>query len=216
MNEKTLHSLETMPFFTKAALLTLERISDNALSQNLKRWVKNGRLLRLKNGLFVSKTFRDRTLNSPGYIELIANTLTSPSYVSLEYVLQRYSLLTEATYAVTSVTTKSSRRFGNAIGTFVYHTVSKNLYFGFEKKTFGKNIYFEASPAKALFDFLYLRLPNLDVKDFRAIEELRINWDLLSPEHFRELGDVVIRGGIQKMAAVFALVKKEFYGHADR
>lgn len=215
MKEKILNLLENMPFFKKAALLSLEQVSDNALSQNLKRWVRNGLLLRLKNGLFVSKTFRDRTLNSPGYIELIAGTLLSPSYVSLEYVLQKHGLLTEATYTITSVTTKSSRRFNNAIGTFVYHTVARTLYFGFEKKAFGKNIYFEARPAKALFDFLYLRLSRLDPADPSGIEELRINWDLLPVEAFHELGDIINKSGIKKMMAIHEVISKEFYGHAD-
>ena len=215
MNKKILNSLEVLPFFKKTALLTLESLTDNALNQNLKRWVKNGLLLRLKNGLYVSKTFRDRSLNSRGYIELIAGTLLFPSYVSLEYILQKHNLLTEATYTITSVTTKSGRRFSNDIGTFVYHTLAKHLYFGFEKRQFGKNIYFEARPAKALFDFLYLRLPSLHLEDLSSIEELRINWDLLSLESFHELGEIVKKSGIKKMAKIFILITKELYGHVN-
>lgn len=213
MKEKNLDLLEKMPFFNRASLLTLERISNNALSQNLGRWNRNGRILRLKNGLYVTKTFRDRSLNSPGYVELIAGTLLNPSYLSLEYVLQRHGLLTEATYAVTSMTPKSGRRFSNAIGTFVYHSISEALYFGFEKKSFGKNIYFEASLPKALFDFLYLRLSHLDPNDSSPIEELRINWDLLPQDAFAELNEIIKKSSIKKMAAIFALIAKEFYGH---
>jgi hypothetical protein len=178
--------------------------------------VKKGLILRLKNGLFVSKTFRDRTMSSPGYIELIASALLSPSYVSLEYVLQKHNLLTEATYAITSVTTKSSRRFNNGVGTFVYHTVIKNLYFGFEKKTFGRNVYSEARPAKALFDFLYLRSASLDPMVPSTVDELRINWGLLAPSSYGELGDMIKKCGIKKMAAIFDLITKEFYGHTHR
>ena len=207
MKENILKTFESLPFFTKTALLTLERISENALNQNLKRWVKNGLIIRLKNGLYMSKTFRDRSLNSTGFVELIAGTLLFPSYVSLEYVLQKHHLLTEGTYTITSVTTKSGRRFNNSLGTFVYHTLTKDLYFGFEKKTFGKNIYFEARPAKALFDFLYLRLPSLDPEDWRSIEELRINWSFLTLESRQELGKIVKRSGIKKMM--------EIYGHIN-
>lgn len=214
MKETTLHLLETLPFFSKASLLTLGDISDNTLSQNMKRWVKNGLLIRLKNGLFVTKTYRDRMLSNPGYIELIAGTLLAPSYLSLDYVLQKQGLLTEATYTISSVTLKSSRRFHNDMGTFVYHTVSNPLYFGFEKKTFGKNTYYEARPAKALFDFLYLRLGALQPTDSSSINELRINWELLPREAFDELGDIIKKSGIKKMAAIYAVIAREFYGYS--
>lgn len=214
MKETSLHRLDTMPFFSKASLQTLGNVSDNALSQNLKRWVKNGLLIRLKNGLFVTKTYRDRTLSSQGYVELVAGALLAPSYVSLEYVLQKHGLLTEATYTITSVITKSGRRFHNPIGTFVYHTVSKDLYFGFEKKIFGKNTYYEARPAKALFDFLYLRLGSLQPADSSSIDELRINWGSLSREAFDELGEIIRKSGIKKMAAIYAVISREFYGHS--
>lgn len=216
MNIKTLNPLELMPFFTKRALLSLEKIRDNALSQNLKRWIHAGKVLRLKNGLYVTKTFADRSAKEAAYIELLAGTLLSPSYLSLEYVLQKHNLLTEGTFTVTSVSIKSPRRFVNSFGTFTYKTVSPKYYFGFEQKRFGKNIYYEASPSKALFDLLYLKPAIIDPEDPSTIEELRINWSELSVKEFKNFCKLAEACGIRKMQKTQAMIKKKFYGNPGR
>src|SRR3989338_4480906 len=174
MNEKTINKLESLQFFTKSALLAFAPAKTEALNQNIKRWTRNGLILRLKNGLYVTKTYMDRSMHDVAYLELVANKLVIPSYLSLEYVLQKHNLLTEATFAFTSVALKSTRRFVNNLGSFYYHSVKADLFFGFETKHYGKNVIFEATPAKALFDYLYLHAPNLESE--REIDELRINW----------------------------------------
>ena len=50
----------------------------------------------------------------------------------------------------------------NKLGSFYYHSVKRDLFFGFETKRYGKNVIYEASLAKALFDYLYLRMTDLD------------------------------------------------------
>lgn len=214
MNELVVKSLEGLPFFTKSALLQAERVNDNALNQNIKRWVRRGLLMRLKNGLFVTKTFLDRSLAKTAYIELCAGRLLFPSYVSLEYVLQKNHLLTEATFSITSVTTKSGRTFINPIGTFVYHTVKQELYFGFEKNRFGKNAYYSAILVKALFDFLYLRLSQLDPRDPGTIDALRLNWDLVTQPVFDALCEMIRRSRIKKLQEILRVIAGEFHGHA--
>lgn len=196
--------------------MSVEKIGDNALSQNIKRWVNAGAIVRLKNGLYVTKTFVDRSTREAAYAELLAGTLLAPSYLSLEYVLQKHNLLTEGTFTITSVSTKSSRRFVNSIGTFTYKTVSPKLYFGFEQRRFGKNTYYEAKPSKALFDLLYLRLANVDPNDPTTIEELRINWSELAQGEFDDLCGMVKKCGIKKMGRVCEVIKEKFYGNTDR
>lgn len=199
MNEKTLNNLELLPFFTKTALLAFTPARPEALNQNVKRWTKSGLILRLKNGLYVTKTYVDRSMHDPAYLGLVANRLVIPSYLSLEYVLQKYNLLTEATFAVTSVTPKTTRRYMNTLGSFYYHSVKTDLFFGFETKQYGKNVIYEASPAKALFDYLYLHTTRLDSE--KEIDELRINWASMEPKQRRLFCDIIKKSGIKKMTA---------------
>lgn len=214
MDESVINTLEGLPFFTKAAFVSVERLNHNALSQNIKRWVRRGHIIRLKNGLFVTKTFVDRSIANPAYTELLAGCFLSPSYLSLESILQKNQLLTEATFTISSVTTKSGRTFTNPVGHFVYHTVKADLYFGFEKKLFGKNAYYSARPAKALFDFLYLRLPRLDPRDPSTIEALRLNWGALARSVFDEFCLIVRRCRIKKMREILPIIERECHGNA--
>lgn len=216
MNRKILNKLELLPFFTKSVFLSFEKIGSNALNQDIKRWTNEGVIIRLKNGLYVTKTFVDRSLKEAGYVELLAGVMLAPSYLSLEYVLQKHNLLTEGTFTITSVSTKSSRRFVSSLGTFTYKTVSPKFYFGFEQKRFGKNIYYEAKVSKALFDLIYLRSAGIDPRDPSTIDELRINWNELAPEEFNELCRMADDCGIRKIKAICGTIKEKFYGNTNR
>lgn len=216
MNETILKRVEPLPFFSKAALATIEDIQPKALYQNLQRWVKSGLIIRLKNGLYVTRTHADRSLHDPSYLELVANKLAMPSYLSLEYVLQKNGLLTEATFPITSVTLKTTRRYKNSLGAFHFHHLKKRLYFGFEQRRYGGNLIYEATPAKALFDFLYLRLAGLDPKDISTLEEMRINWSELDRTSIKELRETILKSGVRKMVTMIPLMEKiyHYYGNS--
>jgi len=211
MKREILNNLDLLPFFSVAAITAFEKIRHRALHQNLQRWVRSGHLIRLKNGLYVTKTHVDRCLHDKSYLELIANKLTIPSYLSLEYVLQKNGLLTEATFMITSMTLKTTRRYQNKLGVFDYRHVHSRLYFGFERRPYGRNVIYEAAVAKALFDFLYLRLASLDPTDVTTLEEMRINWSQLGTAPFQEFLKIVKKSGIKKMVAMIPLLK-EIYG----
>ncbi len=213
MKQSILQQLENMPFFERSALSALEKASNTAIDQNLKRWINKGILFRLKNGMYVTKTFVDRNMHNPSYIELIANSLLIPSYLSLEYVLQKNNLLTEATWTITSVTTKTTRQYNNKLGTFHYYTLNKKLFCGFNKYPYGANYIYEASQAKALFDFFYLRLKNLDPKDNSTIAEYRINWFNLNKTDFNEFIDYITMSKIKKMQALIEHFKGYWHGN---
>lgn len=214
MKEKTLKNLESLPFFTKSALMVIEEIGPKALYENIRRWVQKGLLIRLKNGLYVTKTCVDRSLHDERYLELVANKLVIPSYVSLEYVLQKHGLLTEATFAVTSVTTKSTRRYTNKLGIFTYSTLNQGLYFGFKRQSYGKNTIYEAELFKALFDYFYLRQGALSPEKGETIGEMRINWSNLGKREFRNFCKTVEKKGTGKMVKMIPLLE-EAYGYAD-
>ncbi|MBI2337321.1 MAG: hypothetical protein HYU97_11235 [Deltaproteobacteria bacterium] len=208
MKRNIINQLESLPFFSKSSIATLQSIQTRALYQNLQRWVNTGYLVRLKNGLYVTKTFVDRFLHDASYLELVANKLVMPSYLSLEYVLQKNNLLTEATFTITSVTLKTTRHYRNNLGSFVYHHFNQKFYFGFKQRPYGHHIIYEAILAKALFDFLYLRLAGLDPQDVSSLEGLRINWSQLDRPSFDELCQMILRSGIKKMIRMIPSLKR--------
>lgn len=117
------------------------------------RWKKRGLIQSLKRGLY--------ELTYPGEFNIpdvyIANKLYSPSYVSLETALSHYSIIPGVSMAVTSITSKATRRFKNKHGFFVYHTVKTRVFTGYQIE---ENQGFEiliAEPEKALVDYLYFR-----------------------------------------------------------
>src|SRR5690554_1737193 len=84
-----------------------------------------GKIIRLKRGMYVVSPDVNKQLLA---IELIANHIYGPSYVSMHSALRYYGLIPEQVYTVTSMTTNRSRKFENAIGNFDYKTVGWQYY----------------------------------------------------------------------------------------
>ncbi|MFA5363515.1 MAG: hypothetical protein WC335_09825 [Candidatus Omnitrophota bacterium] len=117
-------------------------------------WVKKGRLIQLKKGVYVfSDTYR-KAAPSPRFI---ANYLVVPSYLSLEYALGYYGLIPEKVTVYSSLTTKKTQTFTNALGKFEYSSLKESLFFGFTKAVSENQDFFIALPEKAVLDFFYLR-----------------------------------------------------------
>lgn len=114
------------------------------------RYAKRGLILRMKRGLYV---FPD-ALPPDLYI---ANKLYEPSYISLEFALSYHGIIPETVYEITSVTTKSTRRFMTAGKTFTYRRIKREAFTGYvlkRQREFGYQI---AEPEKAFVDLVYLR-----------------------------------------------------------
>ncbi len=128
--------------------------SKGAMHLQLSRWTKAGKLMRLKRGLYCLPAERSKAFFSTRWL---ANTMYSPSYISLEYVLSWYDLIPEAVHAVTSVSRLKTAVFKNPLGRFTYRHLRKDLFFGFEeaKDEFQKKVLM-AHKEKALLDFVYL------------------------------------------------------------
>lgn len=95
-----------------------------ALLQDYKRphdkiheWLKTGVLTSLKKGLYMAGPALKAPQPEPF---LIANHLLGPSYVSQESALGWYGFIPERVFAVSSMTTRSSRSFETTTGVFDY------------------------------------------------------------------------------------------------
>jgi len=142
---------------------------DINLVKSLQRWKGKGYVAQLKRGLYELTYPGDRRIPDL----YIANHLYSPSYVSLETALSAYSLIPEVSQAVTSITTKPTRRFRTRQGLFVYRTLKPIHFNGYSIRNEGGFKVLMAEPEKALADYLYFA--NFRKKKM-ALEGERIDW----------------------------------------
>jgi hypothetical protein len=83
--------------------------------------LRKGFLIRVKKGLYVFGEFYRKR---PYSLELLANLIYGPSYISLDYALQYYGLIPERVETITSVTTGRSKKFSTPVGTFTYQSIT--------------------------------------------------------------------------------------------
>lgn len=137
--------------FTPLDIRRIFGVSRVASSFLVYRYAKKGFIKRLKKGIYALYD-----ISIPDIY--LANKLYEPSYVSLEFALSFHSIIPETVYEITSVTTKSTRRF-NALGKiFSYRRIKKEAFTGYavrRERGLGALI---ADPEKAFVDLTYLRL----------------------------------------------------------
>jgi len=197
--------LKNLPYFNKS---TLEEVLEKS-GENLNYWVKKllakEELVSLKKGLYVSKLYLLGLEKNPAlreaYLEYLANIIRYPSYLSLEYALAKYGLIPEAVYNFTCVTLKSSRTYQNDLGNFIYRKIKESLFNGFVATSFEDKKIRIASPAKALFDWLYFRRGS-------SLEGLRINWDAFLKNDREEFSKFVALANSRKMTSIFKYLEK--------
>lgn len=113
--------------------------------------LKSGVLQSVKRGIYLAGP--SLGLNQPEPF-LIANHLLGPSYVSLDAALAYHGLIPEQVFEVSSVTTKSTRKFNTSVGVYSYTRLPLPYYsFGIEYVSFGnQQNAMVASAEKALCD----------------------------------------------------------------
>lgn len=171
------------------------------------RYAEKGVLVRLKRGLYTTQYFLDESQKQhtfSAYTECVANILYPPSYLSLDYILYRHQILTEIPQNFTAMTPRKTYRLRNPLGTFFYHTIRPDLFKGFTIESRHPFQIAAATPAKALFDFLYLRKNLLNSP--QAIEELRLNLKSFIKKEQTELKSYIEAEGSGKMKLIFKIL----------
>jgi hypothetical protein len=139
---------------------------------------KSGTLIRLKKGMYVVSPHESGKLVS---VELVANHLYGPSYVSRESALRHYGLIPERVHTLQSMTTKHSRVFINALGKFDYTQCTKDYFsIGIRREVTNDAAFLIASPEKALCDVI-IHTQNLNVrfqKDLLIYLEENLRFDM--------------------------------------
>lgn len=190
MKLRVLEKANKLLYFTKDQLMTLSADeTKKSVEQSIFRWLKKGELVRLKRGVYTTKKIVEKHSNNFKFREFIATRLKEPAYLSLEYVLFKYNVISEANYAMTLVTLKTGSRWRNDLGAFLYKNIKRELFTGYKLELFEKNEYLKATKSKALFDFLYFKAGSLanNINKRNFVEELRLNLDSFSKKDLMEL-----------------------------
>ena len=204
-----LKSLENLSYFGRGAISQyIDDIKPESLSADINRWIKEGVLIQLKKGLYTTSNYFGRVNNRSLYLEFIANKLRTPSYLSLEYVLQKHSILSEAVYSITSITTKTSRSYNNLLGLFLYRNIKESLFTGFDIIEYNGFEIAQATKAKALFDWLYLKLLRIQNINLEILESLRLNIDGFKFKDFREFKSYCEMTEIKKYKILGQIISK--------
>jgi predicted transcriptional regulator of viral defense system len=170
------------PVFETGLLLAGEVDPDDVRRQ-LSRWVKAGRILQLRRGLY-ALTLPYRRANPHPF--LVANMLKPGSYVSLQSALAYYGLIPEYTGQTLSLTNQSPARWRNTLGDFRFRHLAAQLLFGYQQVSLPSDQQaFVALPEKAILDLVHLtsdgdnpvylaglRLQNLEGLDLERLQAM--------------------------------------------
>ena len=175
----------------------------NALSEyhsprsKVTQMLRSHEIIRIKKGLYVFGPKYRRSLMS---LEILANQIYGPSYISLEYALSYYGLIPEFVVELTSVTTKRKKEFETPVGRFSYTPLPIDLFsVGFtleQVAPYGAALF--ATPEKALADLLYLRKFTVSSKtDLESLlfDNLRLGEIMIKNFRIGVLSDILKAGG---------------------
>ena len=137
--------------FTIAAIL--EELGYKKINDKIAWLIKNKVLIPLKKGVYVYVPLYSENLLT---LELIANMLLSPSYVSLDYALYYYNIIPERICEITSMTINRAKKFQTPYGIFSYQKMDNQLFSVGLRMQRTKNISFIiATKEKALCDKVF-------------------------------------------------------------
>ena len=200
--------LKLTPFISKTSLASaLRKKNVRTLNSFIRYWMKKKTLIRVKRGFFVWRDFLERDNNAFGYPRFLATKMVEPSYLSGEFILQDYQILTDVVFNYSIITTKKTLSIKNDFGLFNYQSIKPELFFGFRKKTSGNMIWYEASKAKALFDFLYFNRRKFTDFSRKEISDLRLKLEPFTAGDWREF-ESYLKFSPEKMQNIYQSLKK--------
>lgn len=206
--------LQELPYFTLVMVMQIKGITEHNAKMWLMRHSKAGRIIRLTRGAYMTTDYYNQHKYDPDLIGMIAAIVQPHSYLSTEWVLQKHGVMTEGIFNITSVTVKHTREIVNQVGRFVYNHVSPRVFDGYSEREIDGVVVREASSAKALYDFFYLRKTpaSIDEVDYKLVEDLRLNLDHLPIEVSSEFESWVAKYHSPKMVKILKNLRRSGWG----
>jgi predicted transcriptional regulator of viral defense system len=134
-------------------------------NRRLVEWQKKGYIQKIRNQYY---RFENHKVDE-GYLFYCANTIYTPSYVSLESALSFYGFIPEGVFQITSCTTLKTNTFETPAGNFDYRNLKPSLFFGYNLKPWNGHHYAIAGPEKTVIDYLYLHAEMNGADDFESL-----------------------------------------------
>lgn len=168
-----------------SALLLAGNLSAGQVRVQLSRWVKAGRLLQLRRGVYALAPPWRKVEPHPF---MVANKLQRGSYVSLQSALAFHDLIPEHVPVVTSVGPGRPETVRNPLGAFQFSHLAAGLLFGYIRlEVAPRRFAFVACPEKALLDLVHLT-PGADSPEY--LRELRLkNTDAMNRLVLQQLAE---------------------------
>jgi hypothetical protein len=230
MKTSILSSLDSIPYFTIEGVKQLfgnDITAAGTVQTTLYRWMKSGHVIQLKKGVYTTRRFYELHRADADFSIAVSAILIPQSYISLEFILQRNAILTEVTYPTSAITLKNTRLIQNSLGIFTYHHIKKELYRGFTISSYNGIPFCQASVAKALFDYLYLRpwrgiyaagdpfkegaFVSIQSPKYNLAEELRLNLDDFSAANQNEFAEYVESSKVLKMDHILKNMRRTIW-----
>jgi predicted transcriptional regulator of viral defense system len=171
--------IPTSPVFTTRAAAEAAVVGADVATRDLSRLAARGVITRIAPGVWADTRHPDFSPYAVVPYLLRVRQCRLPGYLSLLTALNLHGMIQQIPRVFQLVVTTQRRPVKTPVGTYEFHRIGPPLFGGFEP--FGHLANFDvATPAKALFDVLYLsvrrarrfsHLPELElVRDFRESE----------------------------------------------
>lgn len=170
--------------------------------------LKSKELISLRRGLYIVGPNVDLPQPEPF---LIANHLRGPSYVSLESALSYWNMIPERVFEISSVTTKTSKKYRTPVGRFSYQQLKTPYYsYGIKNIKYSeKQTTLIASREKALCDKIVLT-PKINLRSIKQTQEFLIEDLRMDTEMLKTLKTNAIKNWVKdapKKASLKMLIK---------
>lgn len=133
--------------------------------RRLVEWQQKNYIEKIRNRFYC---FSDQNIEE-SFLYYTANTIYGPSYISLESALDRYGIIPESTFQITSCTPLKTSTFSTSIGTFTYHHLKSKIFFAYRLITWKNHHYKIADLEKTIIDYLYLHPEIQKTADIKAL-----------------------------------------------
>ena len=176
------------------------------------RMVEKGELYPIIRGIY-----EDDPNTHPIYL---ASSIYGPSYISFEYALNYYGLISRKDQTITCAAfgKRKEKRYETMFGVYTYRDIPKKA-FAAEINLHNENgySYVLASPEKALCDTLYNSAPAANLKEFKELlfEEIGVGKRKIYRLNFETMMELADLYGCRNLKLLKSFLRKK-HGHIDQ
>lgn len=160
-------------------------------------------IVRVKKGLYV---FGQEVRRHPFSLEILANTIYGPSYLSFEFALAHHGLIPEGVAEVTSASLGRNKRFETPVGRFTYRALPERAFWiGVDRLELERGgACLMATREKALADSLHLargsRLRSPEEMLTFLVDSLRVDEESLAGLNAEQVNAIAERYGSRRVS----------------